>query len=98
MLPAPETPMATADFQTRTPPTDAGTRTAFLVIDTESVPDGRLLAAVKDPGENLGPEEAIEKARAEQRESSWNGSDFIPVSFQIPVGVCVLRVGTDFGL
>ena len=90
--------MATADIQPRTPPTDAGTRTAFLVLDTESVPDGRLLSAVKYPGENLGPEEAIEKARTEQRESSWNGSDFIPVSFQIPVGVCVLRVGTDFGL
>jgi predicted PolB exonuclease-like 3'-5' exonuclease len=90
--------MATTDFLTRTPPVDTGTRTAFLIVDTESVPDGRLLAAVKYAGETLTPEEAIERARAEQREASWNGSDFIPVSFQIPVGVCVLRVGTDFGL
>ena len=57
--------MATADFLTRTPPTESGTRTAFLIVDTESVPDGRLLAAVKYPGENLTPEGAIERARAD---------------------------------
>jgi predicted PolB exonuclease-like 3'-5' exonuclease len=90
--------MATADFLTRTPAADPATRTAFLIIDTESVPDGRLVSAVKYPGENLPPEEAVERARTEAREASWNGSDFIPVSFHVPVGVCVLRVGTDFGL
>lgn len=90
--------MATPDVVIRTPPPEAATRTAFLVIDTESVPDGRLLGAVKYPGEPLTPEEAIEKARAEARETNWNGSDFIPVSFHVPVGVCVLRVGTDFTL
>jgi predicted PolB exonuclease-like 3'-5' exonuclease len=90
--------MATPDTLARSLTADAGTRTAFLVVDTESVPDGRLLAAVKYAGESLSPEEAIERARAEQRETSWNGSDFIPVSFQFPVGVCVLRVGTDFAL
>src|SRR5215212_7082737 len=44
------------------------------------------------------PEDATERARTEARETSWSGSDFLPVSFQIPVGVCVLRVGTDFTL
>lgn len=94
--------MATADIALRTPPAtaglDAGTRTAFLVVDTESVPDGRLLSAVKYPGENLSPEEAIQRARLEARETSWNGSDFIPVSFHYPVAVCVVRVGADFAL
>ena len=75
---------------------DNGTRTAFLVVDTESVPDGRLVSAVKYPGENLSPEEAVERARAEARESSWSGSDFLPVTFQLPVAACVLRVGPDF--
>ena len=74
----------------------AGTTTAFLVFDTESVPDGRLLARVKYPGEALTPEAAIEKARAEAREQSKDGSDFLPVTFQVPVAVCVLRVGPDF--
>lgn len=77
---------------------DTGTRTAFLVVDAESVPDGRLLSAVKYAGENLSPEGAVERARAEARESRRDGSDFIPVTFQVPVGVCVLRVGPDFTL
>jgi predicted PolB exonuclease-like 3'-5' exonuclease len=92
--------MAT-DLSLHTPPAagpDAGTRTAFLVLDTESVPDGRLVAAVKYPDEGLTPEQAVEKARAEAREASWSGSDFIPVSFHVPVAVCVLRVGADFAL
>jgi 3'-5' exonuclease len=74
----------------------ANASTAFLVFDTESVPDGRLLAKVKYAGENLTPEAAIEKARQEAREQAKSGSDFIPVTFQIPVAVCVLRVGADF--
>ena len=90
--------MALADTFARASSPDATTRTAFLVVDTESVPDGRLLSAVKYPGENLSPEDAIDRARAEARETSWNGSDFLPVSFQVPVGVCVLRVGADFAL
>jgi predicted PolB exonuclease-like 3'-5' exonuclease len=73
-------------------------RTAFLVVDTESVPDGRLLSAVKYPGEDLSPEAAIERARGEARETNWNGSDFLPVTFQVPVAVSVLRVGADFAL
>jgi hypothetical protein len=72
--------------------------TAFLVLDTESVPDGVLLSRVKYPAERLSPEEAICKAQAEAREQSSNGSDFLPVSFQYPVAVCVARVGADFGL
>ena len=83
-------------------PARAGTKTAtgsaFLVIDTESVPDGDLLARVKYPGELMTPEAAVERARGEQRESSYNGSDFIPVTFQTPVAICVVNVGGDFSL
>ncbi len=74
----------------------AGPTTAFLIFDTESVPDGCLLGQVKYPSENLTPEAAIEKARHEAREQSRDGSDFLPVTFQVPVAVCVLRVGSDF--
>jgi predicted PolB exonuclease-like 3'-5' exonuclease len=72
--------------------------TAFLILDTESVPDGRLIAHVKYPGENLTPEEAIAKAQAEARSLSPTGSDFLPVTFQYPVAVGVVRVGPDFRL
>src|SRR5437660_1129094 len=90
--------MPLADTFARLASQDAVTRTAFLVVDTESVPDGRLLSAVKYAGENLSAEEAVERARGEARETSWSGSDFLPVTFQVPVGVCVLRVGADFAL
>jgi predicted PolB exonuclease-like 3'-5' exonuclease len=72
--------------------------TGFLVFDTESVPDGRLIARVKYPRESLTAEEAIARAQAEARELSKDGSDFLPVTFQVPVAVCVLRVGRDFTL
>jgi 3'-5' exonuclease len=75
---------------------EASASTAFLVFDTESVPDGRLLAKVKYAGENLTPEEAIGRACQEVREQSKNNSDFIPVTYQIPIAVCVMRVGADF--
>lgn len=88
----------TPDVIPARPPVDAGPRTAFLIVDTESVPDGDLLGKVKYPGENLTAEQAIEKARAEARESSWNGSDFLPVTFQFPVAVCVINVGKDFDI
>src|SRR5579884_2829977 len=71
---------------------------AFLVVDTESVPDGQLLRRVKYPDRDLTPEEAVERARAEARAQSRDGSDFIPVTFQFPVAVCVLRVAADYGL
>ena len=76
----------------------AGSSTAFLVLDTESVPDGRLIAKVRYPGEQLTPEEAVARAQAEARERSPGGSDFLPATLQYPVAVCVIRVGADFRL
>lgn len=67
---------------------DAGTRTAFLVVSAASLPDGALLTSVKYP--DLSPEDAITRVRRDE------GS--VPVEFQIPVGVCVLRLGPDFTL
>src|SRR5687767_1783176 len=71
---------------------------AFLIIDTESVPDGKLLGMVKYPQENLAPEAAVIRAQNEAREASSSGSDFLPVTFHYPIAVCVLRVGADYGL
>jgi predicted PolB exonuclease-like 3'-5' exonuclease len=71
---------------------------AYLVFDTESVPDGRLLSRVKYGNEQLEPAAAIERARQEARAASPTGSDFLPVSFQYPIATCVLRVAGDFTL
>ena len=35
--------------------------TAFLILDTESVPDGQLLSRVKYPEDALSPEDAIRR-------------------------------------
>jgi predicted PolB exonuclease-like 3'-5' exonuclease len=70
---------------------------AFLIFDTESVPDGRLLGKVKYPSEEITAEEAVRRAQDEAREQSRVGSDFIPFTFQVPVAVCVIRVSADFG-
>src|SRR5947207_3224082 len=77
---------------------EASVPPAYLIMDTESVPDGRLLAAVKYANDNLPPDVAIRRAQAEAREQSYSGSDFLPVTFQYPVAVCILRVGSDFTL
>lgn len=74
------------------------TAPAFLVLDTESVPDGRLLGKVKYPDESLRPDEAVDRAQEEARLRSPDGSTFVPVTFHYPVAVCVIRVGADFGL
>lgn len=77
---------------------EAGVPTAYLILDTESVPDGKLISQVKYAGAGLGPEEAIRQAQAEARERSPTGSDFLPVSFQYPIAVCVARVSGDLRL
>ncbi len=73
----------------------AGNQTAYLVFDTETVPDGRLVRQVKYPGEDLTPEEAIARAQAEARALSPVGSDFLPVTFQVPVAACFLALAPD---
>jgi predicted PolB exonuclease-like 3'-5' exonuclease len=79
-------------------PSENNDATAFLVLDTESIPDGRLLNLVKYSSENRSPAEAIQRAQAEARGLSAKGSDFLPVTFQVPVAVCILRVAHDFRL
>ena len=71
---------------------------AYLILDTESVPDGKLLGKVRFPDETLTPEEAVSRAQADARSRSHDGSDFLPVTFQYPVAICVIRVGSDFVL
>ena len=48
----------------------------YLLFDIESVADGRLVANVRYPGENLTPEQAITTYRSERLEQF--NSEFIP--------------------
>src|SRR5438105_4425629 len=73
----------------------SSSQAAFLVLDTETVPDGTLIQQIRYPDENLSPEDAIARAQAEARALSPTGSDFLPVTYQIPVAVCVLSLNDD---
>jgi predicted PolB exonuclease-like 3'-5' exonuclease len=79
-------------------PTETTPGPAYLILDTESVPDGRLLALERYTAEQLTPQEAVQRAQEEARDRSLNRSDFLPVSYHYPVAVCILRVGSDFTL
>ena len=70
--------MSDTNGDTGSATTDCASPARYLILDTESVPDGKLLAKIKYPGEQLSPEEAIQRAQAEARAKSPNGSDFLP--------------------
>jgi 3'-5' exonuclease len=78
------------------PHCDSTNPPGWLVFDCESIPDGKLLNIVKYPAETLTPEAAVERAQAEALDRF--GSDFLPVTFQLPIAITMLRVGADFSL
>lgn len=68
----------------------------YLVFDSESVSDGRLISRVRYPGEGLSPAEAVSRYRAELVEAT--GSDFVPYTYQVPVSLVVAKVAGDYSL
>lgn len=66
----------------------------YFVFDVESVAEGRLVSSVRYPDEQLSPEDAVARYRADLMERYNN--DFIPYTFQIPVSVVVAKVSADF--
>ncbi|MFM2090594.1 MAG: hypothetical protein RLZZ127_1083 [Planctomycetota bacterium] len=72
---------------------------AFLVVDIETVADGRLVQEVRFPDEpGLTPAEAVAKYRQQLLAQSNGRSDFVPHTFQIPVSIAVAKVGRDLSL
>ena len=68
----------------------------YLVFDIESVPDGELIKKVRYPKEDISAAEAISRYQAELLESSDGASNFIPVTFQYPVSLCIAKVDESF--
>ena len=68
----------------------------YLVFDVEAVADGKLIAAVRYPDEDLSPPEAIERYRGELLEQT--GRDVIPPTFVLPVSVAVAKISRNFEL
>lgn len=73
-------------------------KAGYLIFDIETIPDGQLIAETKYPDLKLTAHEAIVRAQDEARASSSSGSDFLPLTFHVPVAICVLKVGVDYRL
>lgn len=68
----------------------------YLIFDVEAVGNGHLIQRVRYPDEELTPEEAIERYRADLMEQ--NGRDVLPATFVDPISVAVAKVTKDFRL
>ena len=68
----------------------------FLVFDIESVADGALVSRLRHAGEEVTPEEAVARYRAELM--AKYDSDFIPYTYQVPVSIAVAKLAGDFRL
>lgn len=70
-----------------------------LVLDIETIVDGRLIQRVKWPGEpELTPLAARQRLTEELREASDGKSDFIPHVFHVPVSIALAGVDDQFRL
>jgi len=70
-----------------------------LVLDIETVVDGRMIQRVKWPHETeLSPLAARERLRAELLDASEGKSDFVPHVFHVPVSVALAGVDDNFRL
>ena len=70
--------------------------TRYIVYDIETVVDGALLARVAYPGEALSPLEAVAREREAVLAASGGSSDFIAVTYHVPVSISVARIDADF--
>jgi hypothetical protein len=70
----------------------------YLVFDVESVPDSKLIKKVRYPEEEIDESGAVLKFQQELLEGSNGVSDFIPVTFQYPISICIAKVRGDFSL
>jgi 3'-5' exonuclease len=71
--------------------------TQYIVFDTESIPDGKLLRLVKYHGEErMTDEEAVDRTKADALEASSGKSDFISPVYQIPVAVALAKVDESY--
>ncbi len=68
----------------------------YLVFDIESVPDVELIKKVKYSNLEIEDQAAVVRFQEEILTNSGGLTTFIPVTFQYPVSICVLKVREDF--
>ncbi len=69
---------------------------SFLVFDIETRIDKALLRATQCRGESISDEEAFQRLREEVSQQSGGRSDFLPLSFHVPISVVLGGVGDDW--
>ena len=69
---------------------------SYLVMDIETVPDGELIAKVQFPGEDISAREAVSQYQKTLMQA--NGTDFVPVTFHLPICIVVAKVTRDYYL
>lgn len=77
---------------------DQSAKPAYLIFDTEAVADGALISKIRYPRENLAPEAAIARYRAELAAERSDGKDFIPHTFMLPISVAIGKVDSQYRL
>ncbi len=70
----------------------------YLVFDIESIPDGKLIKKVKYYDQDITESEAVLKYQEEILANTNGTTNFIPVTFQIPISICIAKVRHDFTL
>ena len=70
---------------------------SFLVFDIETRIDKALLRATQCRGESISDEEAFRAlARGVSASESGGRSDFLPLSFHVPISIVLGGVGDDW--
>lgn len=70
----------------------------YLVFDIESVPDTRLIKMVKYPDSDIDDRAAALRFQEEILANSGGLTTFIPVTYQYPVSICILKVRHDLSI
>ncbi|MCA9047350.1 MAG: 3'-5' exonuclease [Planctomycetaceae bacterium] len=68
----------------------------YLIFDVETVGDGEIIRRVRYPDEQLDPQQAVQRYRADLMEQT--GRDVLPPTFVVPISVAVAKVTMDFRL
>lgn len=70
----------------------------FLIFDIETVPDPGLIKAKNYPESSLSPQECVEKFKSELLEKSQGKSDFIPLTYHLPISLAFIKADAEGNL
>ena len=75
---------------------DRKSQVSYFIFDIETIGDGDLIGKVRYPNDELTPEEALARYRAQLLAET--GKDVLPVTFVLPISVAVAKVDADYRL